>query len=188
MSRKQVQEYLSACRLQPGDNTELSLQATALVPRFAAARKSFTVHWELTVGWRNERSQRVKIPIASVMRWAEPVWNVGSEKRRLSEIGWVLDQQGFSSGGVLSAFLEPPWIGLEEHMTTDSIVYVFAGLVTYMERIRFHVVRNGAGTVAAAGRLVTADFVHETWPHTTGVYRGFRDRSMVDIKAFVRRS
>lgn len=114
-------------------------------------------------------------PLAVVLRSPETV-PYGHGQRHLLDIGAALSSANISSSGrILEPFMDTPILGLEQRMSADSILYVFAGFIDYAAafssrdiNIELHRHRVDKGLLSRLSKI------------TDGLFQGYDIRTLKD--------
>lgn len=116
------------------------------------------------------------VPLARVLR-APEAQQYGTKRGRVTEIQQILREAVIAAPGrMLEPFTDPHELGLEPRMSSDSVLYVFSGLMEYAQEITE---REGRVSVAQKHE-VNQRLLSCLAPIVQGVFEGYRVHTLRD--------
>ena len=182
-----IGDYLSDIPLQQGKNVGMALSAELITDGWEEKQahlrlRSYDISVLITV-----EEKQYPIPLARVMKANRRGIAYGTKEEELLEVSQRVQELGVSRGAILGGFFEMPPLGLEQAMSSNSILYVFDGFIQYAEavgeriglehgeKIRISGYEMGSVEVGKLG-----DVVKQT------MFKGYRDRVLEDRDLFYR--
>ncbi len=181
-----ITDYLRRCRLRTKDKVDFSLTAQS---KPASQRLGTLGTYEIsllaTVNQENERTHR--FPLARVLQADRPDTFYGSKNQLVTGLVGLLQAQGITepAGMVLAPFSTSPLIELERRMSSNSIVYVFSGLIEYAQAVhqRIQDDKGGAALFANEHHLNTL-LLDEAHRLVQGTFQGYQIKTERDLQGF----
>jgi hypothetical protein len=131
-----IDEYLSDIPLQSGKKVEMTL----LAEQMANDEEKKQVHlrpcaYDISLVIIVDGEQYSPIPLARVMKANRNGVAYGEKEEELSGVSEVVKGLDFSKGAVLDGFFKVPSLGLEQAMSSDSILYAYKGMIEYAQAV-----------------------------------------------------
>jgi|SRR3989338_396167 len=182
-----IEDYLSDIPLQQGKKVEMSLLAEQITTgeeeRQAHLRSSvYDISVLITVDGRE-----YALPLAKVMKANRRGIAYGTKQEELYDVSTIVRELGFSRGAILEGFFSVSQLGLEQAMSSDSILYVFDGFIQYVQAIGQKRGVEQSGYIRINGHDIGVMEVGKLGDVVTPtMFKGYRDRVLEDM-ALLRR-
>jgi len=178
-----IEDYLSDISLKRGDRVELSLLAenelkSKMTAEMPMRPKEFMFSLEITVNGRKYNP----IPLATAIKSTPRILAYGRKEEELQQISKAVRELGYSRGAVLEPFFEVPKLGLERAMSSDSIVYIFGGLIEYAQVVSKNVASGIEEKIKLGNKEVGAKEITQMREAVLTAFQGYRNLVMDDYR------
>ena len=182
-----IEDYLSDIPLQQGKNVEMALSAEQITDGEEEKQAHLQLSkYDISVLIIVE-GKRYPIPLASVMKANRRGIAYGTKEEELLEVSKRVQELGVSRGAILSGFFEMPLLGLEQAMSSNSILYVFDGFIQYAKAVGERIRLENGGEMKFGGRergFSDVKRLHDVVKSTQ--FQGYKDRVLEDRDLFYR--
>ncbi len=178
-----IKDYLSDIPLTLGDRVQLSLLAENQGEEGEVVERgirpiNFKFSLEVTVNGTKYNS----IPIATAIKSTPRILAYGRKEKELQQIGKEVCTLGYSRGAILEPFFEIPTLGLERAMSSDSIVYIFRGIMDYAQVVSQKVTKGTNNNIKLGNKDIGSKEITQMLEATSTVFHGYRNLVMEDRK------
>ncbi|MBT3406298.1 hypothetical protein HN419_03960 [Candidatus Woesearchaeota archaeon] len=179
-----LDKVLESYDLRPGDNVDISLSANTLTPSEELNKRgsTWTFRLELRV---NDKDRGRPIDLADVLRAPDESLDYGKSSVPLLDVVAAMKYLGIVGAPthILEPFMDIPPIGLEDKMSSDSILYVFSGLVEYARAIAERIKPAEGDAALFRGKVqLTPRILDRLYSQVEDIYKGPKDFAMDDLR------
>ena len=181
-----ITDYLRRCRLRSKERVDFSFIAQ---PEKAFQRlETYEISLQAIVNQERERTHR--FPLARVLQADRPDTFYGSKNQLVTELVGLLQAQGITepAGMVLAPFSTSPLAELERRMSSNSVVYVFSGLIEYAQAVHQQIQDDTGSTILFANKhplsTLLLDEAHRLVQNTFQGYQVKTDRDLQGFRHF----
>lgn len=181
-----IESYLEHAALQLGDCVHLALAAHPCledeqrVCSYQNTLYEFSLEMSTLVRGINLQEKH-RFPVAQVLCFARANMGYGTMISKVAELSEVLSKYHLPKKTVLTHFFDTPHIGLEQKLSTDSIFYIFAGVMTYAARIAEKIdLGNHPDSLTVGNHALTPELLQELGAITRDCFKGYCIRIVED--------
>ena len=178
-----ITDYLRRCRLRSKERVDFSFIAQ---PEKAFQRlETYEISLQAIVNQERERTHR--FPLARVLQADRPDTFYGSKNQLVTELVGLLQAQGITepAGMVLAPFSTSPLTELERRMSSNSVVYVFSGLIEYAQAVHQQIQDDkGSAALFANKHPFSTLLLDEAHKLVQNTFQGYQVKTDRDLQGF----
>ncbi len=171
-----IMEYLDTLNLRGDERVKVHL-AAELTGSIDYPKRGDFYNFSIPVEVNGQLVSKDGFPVAQVYRASE-MRSYGTKQERVQEIRNLLrEEKWYPLERILEPFLY--WhipLGLEPRLSSDSVLYVFSGLMDFATELSAVV-----DHVALAGRELEEDFLSRLHSLTSGTFKGYCIQTRRDL-------